>query len=99
MPIEAEYFPSIPVGHTPLWEPENFRKQFGFKQLTIKDDGANPTSSFKERASYLVSALAKKIQIQNIALASTGNGLKESEAAQLGIKMLETFITSVDDIL
>jgi len=73
LPVEAEYFPSIPVGHTPLWEPENLRKQFGFKHLTIKDDGANPTSSFKDRASYLVSALAKKFKIQNIALASTGN--------------------------
>ena len=73
LPVEAEYFPPAPVGHTPLWEPANLRKQFGFKQLTIKDDGANPTSSFKDRASYLVSAFAKKFKIQNIALASTGN--------------------------
>ncbi len=73
LPVEAEYFPPAPVGHTPLWEPENLRKQFGFKQLTIKDDGVNPTSSFKDRASYLVSAFAKKFKIQDIALASTGN--------------------------
>ncbi len=73
LPVEAEYFPPIPVGQTPLWEPENLRKQLGFKHLTIKDDGANPTSSFKDRASYLVSAFAKKFKIEDITLASTGN--------------------------
>jgi threonine synthase len=56
-----------------LWYPENLREQFGCKRLTLKDDGANPTSSFKDRASYLVSALAKKFSVRNIALASTGN--------------------------
>ncbi len=73
LPVEAEYFPPVPVGHTPLWEPENLRKPSGFQNLYLKDDGANPTSSFKDRASYLVSAFAKKFNIQDIALASTGN--------------------------
>ncbi len=73
LPVEREHFPPIPVGNTPLWQPENLRKQFGFEQLWIKDDGANPTSSFKDRASYLVSAQARKFKIKNIALASTGN--------------------------
>jgi threonine synthase len=61
------------VGNTPLWEPENLRDRTGFKRLFIKDDGANPTSSFKDRASFLVSAAAKKFGIGEIALASTGN--------------------------
>ena len=73
LPVEREYFPPAPVGRTPLWEPGNLRSQLGFENLYIKDDGANPTSSFKDRASYLVSAFAKKFAIQDIALASTGN--------------------------
>lgn len=73
LPVEAEFFPSIPVGNTSLWQPEKLRNRFGFKHLFIKDDGANPTSSLKDRASYLVSAFAKKFNIQDIALASTGN--------------------------
>ncbi len=73
LPVEKKYFPPIPVGNTPLWEPENIRKRTGFTNLFIKDDGANPTSSFKDRASYLVSAFAKKNRINNIVLASTGN--------------------------
>jgi threonine synthase len=73
LPIEAEYFPPIPVGNTPLWQPENLRQSTGLKQLYIKDDGLNPTFSFKDRASYLVSAAAKKFNITDITLASTGN--------------------------
>ncbi len=73
LPVEKEYFPPIPVGNTPMWEPTNIRNRTGFKNLFIKDDGANPTSSFKDRASYLVSAFAKKNGINNIVLASTGN--------------------------
>ncbi len=73
LPVEPEYFPSIPVGNTPLWEPENIRRSMGFGRLFIKDDGLNPTASFKDRASFLVSAAAKKFNIQDITLASTGN--------------------------
>lgn len=73
LPIEKGYFPPAPVGGTPLWEPRNLRAETGCGRLFIKDDGTNPTSSFKDRASYLVSALANKFGIRNIALASTGN--------------------------
>lgn len=73
LPIESVHFPPIPVGNTPLWAPENLRRQTGFRRLFIKDDGANPTSSFKDRASYLVSAAARKFGLAEITLASTGN--------------------------
>ncbi len=73
LPVEPFYFPPIPVGNTPLWEPENLRRSTGFNRLFIKDDGSNPTASFKDRASFLVSAAAKKFNIRDITLASTGN--------------------------
>lgn len=73
LPVEREFFPPIPVGNTPLWEPANIRQETGFRNLYIKDDGVNPTFSFKDRASFLVSAFAKKHGINEIVLASTGN--------------------------
>jgi threonine synthase len=73
LPIERRYFPPIPVGDTPLWRPRRLRRSLGFGSLYIKDDGANPTSSFKDRASFLVSAMATKFGIDHIVLASTGN--------------------------
>lgn len=73
LPIEREYFPQIPVGNTPLWEPKIIRKKTGFANLFIKDDSRNPSSSFKDRASFLVAGFAIKHKISAITLASTGN--------------------------
>lgn len=73
LPVPREFFPPLPVGNTPLWQPRNLRREFGFASLYIKDDGANPTCSFKDRASFLVSAFARQHGIDDIVLASTGN--------------------------
>ena len=29
LPVEPEYFPPIPVGGTPMWEPDNLREKLG----------------------------------------------------------------------
>jgi threonine synthase len=73
LPVESRFFPSIPVGETPLWAPERLRRELGFPGLHIKDDGLNPTCSLKDRASFLVSAFAAQHGINEIVLASTGN--------------------------
>jgi len=73
LPVEAKYFPQIPVGNTPLWKPANLGRDLGFPNLYIKDDTHNLTGSLKDRASYLVAAFAKREKITAIALASTGN--------------------------
>ncbi|MDC7125873.1 MAG: pyridoxal-phosphate dependent enzyme [Spirochaetales bacterium] len=73
LPVEKEYFPPIPVGNTPLWQPLNLRKKLGLTNLFIKDDTLNPTGSLKDRASYLVAAFAIKHKIDDIVVASTGN--------------------------
>ena len=73
LPVEKKYFPSIPVGNTPLWEPLNLRKKTGFANLYLKDDTLNPTGSLKDRASFLVAAFARKYGIKDVVVASTGN--------------------------
>lgn len=73
LPVEKNFFPSIPVGNTPLWESEKLRNLLGLKNLYIKDEGTQPTGSFKDRASFLVAAFARKHGVKNITLASTGN--------------------------
>jgi len=73
LPVERSWFPSIPVGGTPLWAPQRLREELGFPGLFLKDDTANPTGSLKDRASLLVAAFARKFGIREVALASTGN--------------------------
>ncbi len=73
LPVEKDFFPPVPLGNTPLWIPERLRNKYSFSSLYIKDDSSNPTGSFKDRASALVSAFAAKHGIDTIVLASTGN--------------------------
>ena len=54
LPNPAAY----PVGNTPLVMPEKLRQQYGFPKLFLKNDGANPSGSLKDRASALVAAQA-----------------------------------------
>jgi len=73
LPVEREFFPPIPVGNTPLWRPLGLWKRLGVEGLYLKDDGANPTGSLKDRASFLVAAFARKVGRHAVAVASTGN--------------------------
>lgn len=73
LPVEAEFFPSLPVGSTPLWRPERLRATLDAPNLFLKDDTCNPSGSYKDRASWLVAAFARKHGIREIAIASTGN--------------------------
>ncbi|MGE4289372.1 MAG: threonine synthase [Salinivirgaceae bacterium] len=73
LPInKLESFPNLRVGSTPVY---NITENLDEKacELYVKDDSQNPTYSFKDRASALVSAFAKENGITTIAAASTGN--------------------------
>lgn len=71
LPINnRESFGPLRVGETPLYRFKLKDKGFSFY---LKDDSQNPTYSFKDRASQLVSAYAKEQGIDTIVAASTGN--------------------------
>ncbi len=80
LPVEQEWFPSIPVGHTPLWAPLRLRRKYQAPGLWIKDDTCNPSGSFKDRASWLVAAFASRHGASEIVLASTGNAASSMAA-------------------
>ncbi len=61
------------VGWTPLYKPDRLAKKLGMKDLWLKDDGRNPTASFKDRASAVVIARAEQIKADVVVTASTGN--------------------------
>ncbi|MBM3403969.1 MAG: threonine synthase [Bacteroidetes bacterium] len=74
LPIEArESLGYLRVGNTPLYKINNLEGKDLMGELYLKDDSQNPTFSFKDRASVLVSAFAKERGIDTIITASTGN--------------------------
>jgi threonine synthase len=61
------------VGWTPVFDLQDKAAQYGLKRLWLKDDGRNPTASFKDRASAVVVARAQQIGAAVTITASTGN--------------------------
>ncbi len=90
LPVDKNYFSELPVGNTPLWSPHILREKIGTPNLFIKDDTVNPTGSYKDRASWLVAAFAKKWGITNITVASTGNAASSMAGigAAAGLKIM-----------
>ncbi len=65
--------PMRSTGWTPLYQPSVLKDQLGIRSLWIKDEGRNPTASFKDRASAVVLARAREIKAETVVTASTGN--------------------------
>ncbi|MDF1500396.1 MAG: threonine synthase [Anaerolineales bacterium] len=61
------------VGWTPVFDLSVKAAEFGLKRLWLKDDGRNPTASFKDRASAVVVARAQQTGVEVTITASTGN--------------------------
>lgn len=65
--------PPLSVGWTPLYDTPRIAELLGVHQAWVKDDGANPTGSLKDRASTLVLARALEQGVTTVSTASTGN--------------------------
>lgn len=68
-----KFAPPLQVGWTPLYRSTMLGAQLGLSNLFFKDDGRNPTASFKDRASAVVVAKARELGVEIITTASTGN--------------------------
>jgi threonine synthase len=74
LPVLAESeVPPLAVGWTPLYDTPRLAAKLNLKQLWIKDDGRQPTASFKDRASAVAVVKAREKKAKVITTASTGN--------------------------
>jgi threonine synthase len=74
LPLDDEFCPTDGlIGWTPVIEAPRLAKQLGIKRLRLKDDGRNPSGSFKDRPSSVGVARALQSKANVIACASTGN--------------------------
>lgn len=76
LPVEDPGYHNTPlrqVGFTPVYQPAALRQELDLRQLWIKDESRNPSASFKDRASAVVTARMKMINQEIVVAASTGN--------------------------
>lgn len=64
---------NLQIGYTPLYRYKGLAEEFGIEEFYIKDDGRNPSASFKDRASVVVLSRAMETDQKVICAASTGN--------------------------
>jgi len=65
--------PHLHVGWTPLYETPRLAGELGIAGCWVKDEGRNPTASFKDRASAVGVVKALETRAAQITCASTGN--------------------------
>lgn len=74
LPVSADIArPHLFVGWTPTYDVPRLAQAFGARQVLLKDDGRNPTNSFKDRASSVGVLKSIEFGFAEIACASTGN--------------------------
>jgi threonine synthase len=74
LPVEPDTpVPPLAVGWTPLYRVDRLAAELGLKHLWVKDDGREPTASFKDRASAIAVVKAREKGAEIITTASTGN--------------------------
>src|SRR5713226_8476470 len=97
LPVEHdENIVNIGEGFTPLVHASRLGSQLGLSQLYIKDEGQNPTQSFKARGMAAAVSMAKELGATKLAVPSAVNaaGALAAYAARAG---LEAFIFMPND--
>ena len=74
LPVDPQVpVPNLSIGWTPLYHTPHLSSNLGLKTVWVKDDGRQPTASFKDRASAIAVVKASEIGAEIITTASTGN--------------------------
>ncbi|HEX8071981.1 MAG TPA: threonine synthase [Pyrinomonadaceae bacterium] len=89
LPVERdEHIVSLGEGWTPLLRCQRLGAQLGLAHLFIKDEGQNPTQSFKARGMTAAVSMALALGARKLAVPSAGNaaGALAAYAARAGLE-------------
>jgi threonine synthase len=79
-PQHPESIVSLGEGMTPLIRTQRLGAAMGAQQLWVKDEGLNPTASFKARGMTTAITMAQELGIRKIAIPSAGNAASAAAA-------------------
>jgi threonine synthase len=85
---DPAYHLTLGEGFTPLLDAPRLASELGVRQVWVKDEGQNPTASFKARGLALAIARAAELGATTVAIPSAGNagGATAAYAAAAGIR-------------
>jgi threonine synthase len=74
LPVEPDSpTPPLTVGWTPLYRTDRLAADLGLRHVWVKDEGRQPSASFKDRASAIAVVKAQERGAEVITTSSTGN--------------------------
>ncbi|MGH9627001.1 MAG: threonine synthase, partial [Bryobacteraceae bacterium] len=98
LPVEnPQNIVSLGEGWTPLVQARNLALRLNAQDIWVKDDGINPTGSFKARGLSCAVSMGRELGITKLAIPSAGNaaGAMAAYAAAAG---MEAFIFMPNDV-
>lgn len=101
LPIEDEKnIVSLGEGDTPILKADSLGEKIGAENLYIKDEGLNPTGTFKSRGAAVGVSRAKELGIKTIAMPTAGNagGAWSAYSAKAGIELIVAMPKDAPDL-
>jgi threonine synthase len=71
--LDDQFVVSLGEGYTPILQMKNLEEDFGFANLWLKDEGQNPTGSFKARGLSMAISKAKELGVSGCIVPTAGN--------------------------
>jgi len=97
LPADASGAVTLAEGWTPLIRLNRLARELGAKDLWLKDEGRNPTGSFKARGLSTAVTMAKKLGATKLAIPSAGNAAS-ALAAYAAVAGIEAYIFMPNDV-
>ncbi|NIQ06022.1 MAG: threonine synthase [Candidatus Korarchaeota archaeon] len=90
LPVRSkENIVSLGEGFTPILKLRSIAGELGMEELYLKDDGLNPTGTFKARGLAMAVSRAKELNLEKLAIPSAGNaaGALATYGANAGVEV------------
>lgn len=86
--LDAENKVSLGEGMTPILKLDRVGREYDFEQLYLKNEGLNPTGSFKSRGLSMAISKAKELGVKECVIPTAGNagGAMSAYCSRAGIK-------------
>jgi len=101
LPVDPEHITSLGEGLTPLLKLQSLGEKLGINSLYLKDEGRNPTWSYKDRFCSVAVSKAKELGAKVVTISTSGNhgAATAAYAAKAGLPCVVFTIPDVPDTM
>ena len=101
LPVGADHITTLGEGQTPLLKLQSLGEKLGLNALYLKDEGRNPTWSYKDRFCSVAVSKARELEAKVITISTSGNhgAATAAYAAKAGLPCVVFTMSNVPDTI